>query len=244
MSHPGVRAYALFLIILIVSMIVGVLSAERGGKLPDSALIETTFHEVEPISITQLSPPPLRTLHDTANDFRAIAENALDAPPAKLYEFLDVAVANFEKSRNALSGEMVSTIEFLAAEVRSRIASGNMPDAALQAAEAYRVVIDASDQSRTSKSVSMLDYAGLRIAADLKCKPIRWDDISDAVSFSDQHWQVAKAGIAKTDVTERLELIFKTIRQAAITRNADLTDTAVFHADHLIDALKGVLPQE
>ena len=59
----------------------------------------------------------------------------------------------------------------------------------LPAIEAYRVLVSAvADTAKVPTEVSLLDYAGFRYDADLKANPIRWDDMTEAVSFARENW--------------------------------------------------------
>jgi hypothetical protein len=182
--------------------------------------------------------PSWDAMQPVAEHFEMLTERAFDDQPADLLLLADRARLSFDEVRGALPKATTSEIDTLILEIRNSIETDSRPDVAISAVEGYRRVIEISDASDVSKAISMLDYAGFRIQADLKCDPVRWDDISGAFDFASSQWLEVARHIQDGELADKFRVNLDALGTAIAGFNQDLAESAVVHELDLVDELE------
>ncbi len=124
-----------------------------------------------------------------AEPFEALTEQAFSADKAKLVTLL-ANVENAAKSIGpVLQAPVSKDLDARIADAKTAIATDKRADIALSAVEGYRLIVSQfPEASSVPPAVSLLDYAGFRIQADLQTVPVRWDDATAALTFAQDQW--------------------------------------------------------
>ena len=178
-------------------------------------------------------------LRAAAEPFEALTEQAFDASNATL----DKDIKSVEKAaaqvRALLPSKDALDLDGRLADVKKARAAGNRADLAIAAVEGYRTLVSAAGNSKIPAAVSMLDYAGFRATADLKAKPVRWEDVTDAAAFARQQWTGIAANVKPAGLKAAVEKAIGNMESAAAKHDAKLAASASQTELDLVDKLEG-----
>ncbi|MAB09402.1 MAG: hypothetical protein CMF06_14575 [Hyphomonas sp.] len=177
-------------------------------------------------------------MQPVAELFEMLTERAFDDQPADLLLLADRTRLSFDEVRGAVPEVTASEIDTLILKIRNSIETDSRPDVAFSAVEGYRRVIEISDASDVSKAISMLDYAGFRIHANLKCDPVRWNDISGAFDFASSQWLEVAPHIQDGELADKFSINLDALGTAIADFNQELAESAVAHELDLVDELE------
>jgi hypothetical protein len=141
--------------------------------------------------------------------------------------------------RSLLSPDATRKIDELLAALQRDRADGKRADVALSSIEIYRILVSlVPGGTKVPVDVSLLDYAGFRFQADLKAEPPRWDDMTEAVLFANNHWVVIAPRVRDKSVSVSFEAALSQMAIAAEHRDAKLAATASNDELNQVDRLE------
>lgn len=107
------------------------------------------------------------------------------------------------------------------------------------ASEALRTVLSAAGGKGTIPlQIGMLDYAGLRIAADNRFDPPRWEDMTKAVLFANQQWSAIKSRIDNPNVVDAFDHVLVALQEGAAAHDSAIVGKAATRELELVDTLE------
>lgn len=124
--------------------------------------------------------------------------------------------------------------------VRSALDSDDRAAIARSAVEAYRIFVTAErrEAGGVPLQVSLLDYAGFRMQADLQEVEPNWADMEQALAFADQQWSEIEGTISDAALRASFSAALDRIRTAAEGRNAPAAMEAVVAELDQVDLLE------
>jgi hypothetical protein len=139
-----------------------------------------------------------------AENFEALTEQAFTAKPDELA----LLFANAHESATGIAGQLdpeaAKSLDGRLKDVKTAIDAGNPSDIALAAVEGYKVIVSAfPPDAKIPVAVSLLDYAGFRIQADLQSDPKRWADASAAAKYAQGQWDLIKDSVTDPELNKR-----------------------------------------
>ena len=193
-------------------------------------------------TITVPKPPPgdadanASAFLAAAEPFETLTEEAPSAPPSRLDKLIADAKKAAAGVSPALGAAGKSALETHLAAVDVAHKGGNRTGVALAAVEGYRTLVEsANNTGKVPPAVSLLDYSGFRYQADLSAKPVRWDDMAQAVAFAQGQWNSIASRVTDTalkadfdksvaDMTASVKAKDATGATASSTHELDLVD--------------------
>ena len=171
--------------------------------------------------------------------FEKLTETAFDASWRVLDQTIGVATAAAKKMYSSLSLAEAARLDAQLSAIRIARQKQDRAGLALASIEGYRVLVSAvTADAEVPTEVSLLDYAGFRYDADLKSKPVRWDDMVQAVAFARKTSEVLAPKIASSAQTARVDKIILAMEQAANDRNTARAASSVKSLLDLVDQLE------
>jgi hypothetical protein len=173
-----------------------------------------------------------------AEPFEALTETAFSATPTEL----GTAVSKAEATAAAIAGDLpADAVGRLANQVRQvkvEHAAGNRAGIALASIEAYRTLVTAAPPAKVPNAVNLLDYAGFRYQAELRARPIHWDDTVASAAFAQAQWGGLRAQVTDPLLKARVTAAINDLRAAAASRNRGQADRAANAELGLVDGLE------
>ena len=117
----------------------------------------------------------------------------------------------------------------------------NRAEIAWASVEIYRLFVSHAPPSVVPREVNLLRYAGLRYEADLKARPVRWDDMVEAAAFGHRTWAAVQGRVSDTALRERVSKALADMADAARRRDAALAANADRRALELASLLEAHL---
>lgn len=129
--------------------------------------------------------------------------------------------------------------------VQAALRSNDRAAVARNAVEAYRIFVTAEtrEPNGVPLEVSLLDYAGFRMQADLQATEPDWADVEAALSFAEQQWSEIEAKITDLGLRESFAAELDRIRTAAAERNASAAKESVRTELDQVDLLEQYFSQ-
>jgi hypothetical protein len=215
---------------------------EGCGKHDSSQLAGTSVSGAN-VAVSAQAPnsasPAADRLLASAEPFELLTEGAFTDPVSRLDQMIAHGRDAVGGIRSLLSpGAARRTDELLAALQRDR-ANGKRADLALSSIEIYRILVSSVGvRTKIPADVSLLDYAGFRFQADLQAKPVRWDDMREAILFANNHWVVIASRVSDKSVSVPLETALSQMAIAVEHRDPMLAATAVNDELNQVDKLE------
>lgn len=201
--------------------------------------VATTANNTIDSAVSPARADPNAALLAAAEPFEALTETAFTAtPPA-----LDAAIAEVRTAAARVRGDLPAAartgLDERLAAIASARGAGKRADLAIAAVEGYRILVSgASGAAKVPMAVNLLDYAGFRYDADLKAKPVRWTDMSEAVSFGREQWASISPGVTDRALSAGMETSLKDMAAAASTKNPTLAAASAQRELALVDDLE------
>jgi hypothetical protein len=109
---------------------------------------------------------------------------------------------------------------------------------ALAAVEGYRILVSETRNNKIPKAVSLLDYAGFRYGADLKAKPVRWDDMEQAVQFGDGECKSIDNQVSNVQLKNAMDGALANMGRAVSSKSKQLAESSTKSEQDLVDKLE------
>ena len=179
-------------------------------------------------------PPPSKLAADVADagllaaaePFEVLTEAAFTARLLALDQAIATAVATADHVMPALPPEAQWELKTQLDAIAAARLVADRPGVALASAEIYRLFVSYGSPDEVPKEVALLRYAGLRYDADLKARPIRWDDMIQAATFGHRTWAAVEGRVLEAVLHERMSKALNDMADATRRRDAALADDA------------------
>jgi hypothetical protein len=159
-------------------------------------------------------------LRASAEPFEKLSETAFDASWRALSKGIGDANDAAAKMRTALSPADAARLDAQLSAVRDARQKQDRAALSLSAIEGYRILVSAvTDKAKVPTEVSLLDYAGFRYKAHLKSKPVRWDEMGQAVDFARQTAKSLAPKLPSPELAANVEKIIVAMEQAVKDKN-------------------------
>ena len=193
---------------------------------------------------TSVTATPVRVdfnaaLRASGEPFEKLTEIAFEAPWRALDKTIREAIAAAKKVQPSLAPAEVAGLEVQLSAIRVARKKQDRAGLALASIESYHVLVSAvTADAKVPTEVSLLDYAGFRYDADLKSKPVRWDDMVQAVVFARKTEGDLAPKMPSPALAARVDKIVLAMEQAANDRNTALAAANVKSLLDLVDELE------
>jgi len=180
-----------------------------------------------------------KSLRDAAEPFEKLTEISFSAALPKIDQTIGEAEVAAKGSRGLLSNDAARQLDAQMSAIKSARQKQDRTGLALSSIEAYRVLVSAvTDKAKVPTEVSLLDYAGFRYDADLKATPVRWDDMTQAVSFARKNWLALSPRLKSSPLAMNFEKAIADMDKAVVKKNKPLATSSVKTELDLVDQLE------
>ena len=178
-------------------------------------------------------------LSAAAEDFEALTEQAFTASPEKLNALFKKTQGSVTGITGQLSPETSKAVDARLKEAEAAIAARSPADIALSAVEGYKLVVSSfPDDAKIPVAVSLLDYAGFRIQADLRSKPKRWDDAREAAKFARARWDHVKINVTDDKLNKKFTASLDELDKYLSVKNEEMAAKSAIKELDLVDELE------
>ena len=194
-------------------------------------------------------PPPSKLAADAsdtgvlaaAEPFQALARAAFTARRPLLDRDIARAIAIAQHVKPALppdaQRELSTQLDAIAAAQRIE----NRAGIAWAAVEIYRLFVSHAAPTIVPREVNLLRYASLRYEADLKARPVNWDDMVGAADFGQRTWAAIQGRVSDAALRQRISQALVDLADAARRRDPALAVDADRRALELTSLLEAHL---
>lgn len=183
-----------------------------------------------------LANPDLKVASEA---FEQLTENAFDTDKTKVAALVKGAVDAGNKAVTSIQEPDSDTLKSDIAGIQDALQSGAPADLAIASNEAYRTAVGAIKGTQpVPVQVSLLDYAGFRISADLKAKPARWSDMVEALNFADEQWAAIRDKVPSKDVASDFGASLEKLDRSVSDRDMKLATQYVGQELEQVDLLE------
>jgi hypothetical protein len=171
--------------------------------------------------------------------FEQLTENAFDADKTKVSALVKGAVDAGNKAVASLQAPDSDALKSDIAAIQDAQQGGTAADLAIASNEAYRTAVSAiKDEMAVPVQVSLLDYSGFRISADLKAKPARWSDMVEALNFADEQWAAIRDKVPAKDAATNFAATLEKLDRSVSDRDMKLATKYVGQMLDQVDVLE------
>ena len=175
-----------------------------------------------------------------AENLEALTEQAFTASPEELVSLFTKAQESVAGISGQLSPQATKSLDGYLRDAKTAIDAGNPSDTALAAVEGYKLIVSAyPPDARIPAAVSLLDYAGFRIQADLKSDPKRWADAQEAAKYAHEQWDQIKDKVTDTDLNKRFTTSLSKLDEYLSVKDDKMAAKAAVTELDLVDELEG-----
>lgn len=179
-------------------------------------------------------------LYDSAEAYENLTEKSYTADAQTL---ADLSAEAEKQARACLAKLNPSDADSLSSRldaVQAALRSNDRATVARNAVEVYRIFVTAETREPNGAplQVSLLDYAGFRMQADLQATEPDWADIETALSFAEKQWSEIEIKIVDLGLREAFAAELDHIRTAAGERNVSAAKEAVRKELDQVDLLE------
>ncbi len=184
-------------------------------------------------------------LYDSAEAYENLTEKSYAADAQTL---ADLSAEAEKQAQACLANLNPSDADALSSRldaVQAALRSDDRATVARNAVEAYRIFVTAEtrEPNGVPLQVSLLDYAGFRMQADLQAAKPDWADVDTALLFAEQQWSEIETKIIDLGLRESFAAELDHIRTAAGERNVSAAKEAVRTELDQVDLLEQYFSQ-
>lgn len=174
-----------------------------------------------------------------AEPFEKLTETSFSATPA----VLDRTIAEVQTAAAGLKGILAQVasdrLDTRLAEIATARKTDNRANLAIAAVEGYRVLVSAvSANAKVPTAVNLLDYVGFRYDANLKAKPSRWQDMTQAITFGRGQWASITPQVTDAVLRARMDKALTDMANAATARDTPSAAASAQRELALVDDLE------
>lgn len=192
-----------------------------------------------PSATAQAAPTGDAAIAAAAESFEKLTETAFTATPA----VLDATIAEVRSAAQGVRGSLVpeaaTSLDAWLADIDTARKSDNRADLAIAAVEGYRTLVSSGGPgAKVPVAVKLLDYAGFRYDADLKARPTRWADMTQAAAFGREQWATISSQVTDTVLRANMDKALTEMADGASTQDAAVGSAAAQRELALVDDLE------
>lgn len=193
-----------------------------------------------PSAVSSASPASAyEALAAAGEPYEAITEQAFTADAATFAKLVAQAQAANDSIREIVPAAQIAVLDERLAAVQQAIAKGQPSDIALSAVEGYRLVVSQFPaDAPVPAAVSLLDYAGFRIQADLKSSPPKWSDAREASKLAGQLWSGIDSKVTDINLKKAFAASLQAIDDAITAKDRSAAEKAAVRELDLVDRLE------
>lgn len=193
------------------------------------------------------SPPAAPVDRDSANSrllaaaepFENLTEQAGSASGKQLDRLISEVRRSAESVSPALPPQAHRALSQRLAAIQTARSARHPIEIALNAVEGYRILVsNTAGTLKTPQQVSLLDYAGFRVQADLKDSPPRWQDAREAVAFGRQQWSAIESQVSDRSLRDSFAAALREMGAAVDQRNPAQARSSTARELDLVDKLE------
>jgi hypothetical protein len=175
-----------------------------------------------------------------ASPFEDLTESALVNDTRGMRQALKTYGDQAGGVNQVLSPSARQEMAALLARIRRAEAQGDHQSVALNAVEAYRVLVESLNPNElvVPIQVESLDYVGFKLKVLLAASPPDWPAIQKTVEAAAGHWHALEPRVGDKGLRDAVKTMLTGLRQATVANNAEM---AVFAAQMdlaLVDLLE------
>lgn len=179
-------------------------------------------------------------LATAAENFEALTELAFTAKPDELALLFAKAQESATGIAGPLGPEAAKSLDGRLKDAKTAIDAGNPSGTALAAVEGYKLIVSAfPPDAKMPVAVSLLDYAGFRIQADLKSEPKRWSDAQEATKYAHEQWAQIKDKVTDVALNKRFTASLVDLDKYLSAKDGGMASKAAVAELDLVDELEG-----
>lgn len=179
-----------------------------------------------------------------AEPFEKLTETAFTASAAALGTSIGEARTAANGVRDIIDPAKTGSVDNLLADLDRHRQDGNRANIALASIEIYRILVSTVPAgTKVPSAVSLLDYAGFRYQADLKARPVRWEDMAGAMRVAHSQWATVSPQLSSVPLRATFEASLRDMEKAIAARNVAAADQAVTRELDLVDQLEAYFNQ-
>ena len=176
-----------------------------------------------------------------ASPFEDLTESALANDTRGMRQALKAYTDQAAAVNKVLSGPGRQEMAALLAAIRRAESTGDHHAVALNAVEAYRVLVESLDPKGlvVPIQVAQLDYVGFKLKVLLAASPPDWAAIKKTGEAAEGHWHALEPRVGDQGLRDAVKTVIGGLNQAIRANNAEM---AVFAAQMdlaLVDLLEG-----
>jgi hypothetical protein len=184
--------------------------------------------------------PTLSGMPAAAENLEALTEQAFTASPKELDSLFAKVQESVARISGQLSPKAAKSLDGHIQDAKAAIAAGNPSDTALAAVEGFKLIVSAyPSDAKMPAAVSLLDYSGFRIQADLKSEPKRWTDALEAAKFAHEQWDQIKGKVTDIDLRSRFTASLSSLDENLSRKDEKSAAKAAVTELELVDELEG-----
>lgn len=177
-----------------------------------------------------------------AEPFELLTEAAGGGDRQKVEAAAGTALTSGAGILNILPSTSKNDLESQMAAIKRGQQAKDLTTIAIASNEAYRILVSASaGAANFPVEVSLLDYAGFRYDANLKAKPARWADMTEATAFAERQWALVEPKLNQPPLAAEFTKALAGMKKAAETKNSTLAAESVKAELGLVDKLETAL---
>lgn len=174
-----------------------------------------------------------------AEPFEALTEAAATGDERRIQPAVNAALASGDRIRSTLPSTYRNELDFQTISIRRGQRAKDPTAISLSSNEAYRILVSASAGAASFPvEVSLLDYAGFRYDANLKAKPARWADMTEATLFAERQWAQVEPRLKEPALAAEFGKALTDMKKAAATKDGKLAAASVKAELDLVDKLE------
>lgn len=175
-----------------------------------------------------------------ASTFEDMADAALSADQAGVRRALLAYDQQTGKVGKALSQEKSRVLKAHVEEITKAARSEDYTVVALEAPEAYRILIDSLDSMKMKipREVSLLDYAGFKLRALANAKPGDWKKAQEVAAEAQANWSAIRSRVADKKLREAVDITVEGMKKASVSQNSEMMSFAAQVDLAIIDLLE------
>jgi hypothetical protein len=184
---------------------------------------------------------PNQVLLAAASPFEDLTEAALAQDTRSMRQALKACQDQAEGVNKVLSVPARQEMAGLLARIRRAVSTGDHHAVALNAVEAYRLLVESLDPKGlvVPIQVGKLDYVGFRLKVLLAASPPDWPAIQKTGEAAAGHWQALEPRVGDKGLCEAVKTMIAGLNQATRAHNAEMTVFAAQMDLALVDLLEG-----
>ncbi len=175
-----------------------------------------------------------------ASDLEDIVYKALSAEPTGLQRALQAYDGQATKLKRVLSPEKQQVLMASMAEIRKAATQKDYIAVALEAPEAYLILIGSLDREalKVPIEVFLMNYAGFKLTALVRAKSEDWKKMQDVSWDAQRNWNAIRSSVKNSSLRDAVDTAINGMRNSSLSRNSETALLSTSIELSLINLLK------